>query len=407
MRILYILPFVPWPLRVRSFNLIPRLAMRHEISLLCLTGSTEEEDRAVAFRDVCRKMTCVPHTKLRAAWQCGLALATPKPLRMAYFDSPHMREAVAQEIKAFSPEIIYLERWRCLPWVPEDTNIPLLCDPTDSMLLYNRRLVRSGGWVEKLIGVEEFWKFRSCEPAFARRASVSVFCSQVDLDAVRQYAPEARFAIVPNGIDCRQFFLKDPADEESGRIIFTGNFGYAPNRHAIRFFMQQVFPIVREGFPGCRLTLVGNQAVKYFGSKASVAPDIDLYDFVPDLRPHIARAAVSIAPITIGVGVTNKILEAFATGTATVATRLACGDLPLRSGEHLLSADRPDEFAQCVLRLLKDAELRRTLAANARTFVEQRYDWNIVVLRMEDLMLNLARGLQSCEIETQASSRND
>jgi len=392
MRILYIVPFVPWPLRVRSHNMIPRLARRHEICLLCLSGSAEEEARAHALREFCQEIRFVRHRKLRALWQCALALATPVPLRMAYFASPDMRAAVQQAIIEFSPELIYLERWRTLQYVPPGVRVPIICDPTDSMLLYNQRLMRTGAWWERVVGFEEYLKFLRHEAKLASRASVVVFCSRVDLECVRKNAPAARYAVVPNGVDCTAFFPKQAQGEEPNTIVFTGNFAYKPNRHAVRFFLDEVFPLIRRAIPPARFMAVGSRATRYLGSDSRNTPGVEVIDFVPELRPFIARATVAVAPITVGAGVSNKLGESFATGTPVVATHLACGDLPVRDGVHLLLADDPRMFAGKVVQLFREPHLRRFLATNARRFVEATYDWEIVAGQMEGLMNEAVQG---------------
>jgi glycosyltransferase involved in cell wall biosynthesis len=386
MRILYILPFVPWHVRVRSNNLIPRLARRHQIHLLCLSGSAEEDARAWPLRGLCQEVRCIRHRKSRAFLQCAVALATRVPLRMAYFASPGMRAAVRQAIAEFSPDVIYVERWRALQYVPADVQVPVLCDPTDSMLLYNQRLLRTGSWWERVVGFEEYLKFLRHEAKLAGRAGVVVFCSRVDLECVQKNAPAARYALVPNGVDCEAFFPKQPQEEEPDTIVFTGNFGYRPNRHAAWFFLEKSFPLIRQEIPHVRFIAVGSGAAQYLGKDSRSTPGLKVVDFVPELRPYIAKAAVAVAPITVGAGVSNKLGEAFATGTPVVATRLACGDLPVRDGVHLLLADDPKAFAEKVVRLLREPELRRHLALNAQRLVEEAYDWEIVAGRMEQLM---------------------
>lgn len=403
MRILYILPFVPWPLRVRSNNLIPRLSREHEIYLLCLSGSYEEELRIAPLRDCCCQIQFVRHEKLRAIGNCALALPTRRPLRLAYFSSPAMQQAVGRAIAEFSPNVIYAERWRTLQYLPERAGVPVICDPTDSMLLYNRRLMRNGYWWERAIGLEEFLKFHSYEPELAQRADAVVFCSKIDLECVRSNAPSGNFYLVPNGVDTEQFFLKQPHEEEPNSIAFTGNFGYGPNRHAARFFIEQVFPSIRGEIPTARLFAVGRGARAFIQRNWSRVPGIVPVDFVPDLRPYIARATVSVAPITAGVGVSNKLGEAFSTGTPVVATRLACGDLPVSNGEHLLVAEEPREFAAKVTELLRNAALRRSLVVRARRLVEQQYDWSIVFRKLERVMLDLVKNKQQSEHRAMAS----
>jgi len=323
--------------------------------------------------------------------RCAAALATPTPLRIAYFSSPRMRQAVRQEVASFSPDVIYVERWRALQFVPCDLEVPIVCDPTDSMLLYNLRLIKAGSWWEKAIGIEEALKFLRFEPYLCKRAAATVFCSAVDLEFVRKRSAVGRFTQVCNGVDCEKFFLKKPEEEEESRIVFTGSFTYGPNRHAVKYFLKSILPIVRQRVPTVRFSVIGNQAGRCFGHLGQ-RDNIEVLDFVPELRPYVARATVAVAPLNVGVGVTNKVIEAFATGTAVVATSLACGDLPVRDGEHFLRGDSSTAFAENVIRVLLEPNLRRHLVLNARKLVEEAFDWKLVAARMEGLMQEVARG---------------
>jgi len=393
MRILYVLPFVPWEIRVRSYHLIPHLSRDHELYLLCRSTSSAEEAHTLELKSYCKHVRCVrePHAWLHGALQCALALPTATPLRMAYFASAQMRKALQQAVAEFNPDVIYLERWRTLQYVPANVQVPVVCDPTDSMLLYNQRLVKRGGWCERLIALEEAIKFKSYEARLANQADTVIFCSQVDLECVRKNAPSAHYEIVPNGVDCERFFFKQPDEEESNTVVFTGNYGYKPNRHAVLFFLKKIFPVIRASFPDARFIAVGSGAERYLRKYLQNAPGLQLVDFVPELRPYIARATVAVAPITVGAGVSNKLGEAFATGTPVVATKMASGDLPVRDGEHLFIADEPLVFAEKVIRLLRDRALRGQFAARARRFVEEQYDWSVVSKSMEQAMIDLVK----------------
>lgn len=408
MRILYVLPFVPWVGRNRSYHMIPRLGKRHELFLLCRSVSAEEESRAKEMEPHCTHIRCVrhPHAKLEGALRCTLALPTPTPLRMAYFSSSRMKQAVRQASSEFSPDLIYIERWRTLQWIPQDIQTPILADPTDSMLLYNFRLMRSGSWWEKIIGLEETVKFLRYEPRLSERSAMNIYISCVDLNCVRKRSPKSRFAIVGNGVDIRKFSFKQPTEEHNNKLVFSGNFDYGPNRHAASFLLKKIFPIIRQRVPSAKLGLVGNRATLHYGHLNRL-DNVEVIDFVPELRPYLAQARVAVAPMTLAVGVLTKILEAFAVGTPVVATSRACAGLDVLDGEHLLVENNAEKFAEKVICLLQDQQLHRYLALKARCFVEQNCDWDITTGHMERLMCELghAKKQNACAEKTVVECR--
>jgi len=384
MKVLYIVPFVPWEIRVRSFNLIPRLARRHEIYLVSVSTHEPTMQEQAWIDRYCRKSVHVKQSLPVALAHCLAALPTGTPLRMAYCRSREAQAAVRRFSDEVLPDVVYVERWRALDFLPEAVAAPLVCDPTDSMTLYNQRLLDAGSWWERLVAWGEHRKFSKCEGKLAMRPDACVFCSRVDLEAVQAQAPEARFELVPNGVDCRSYFFKDESEEQPGAIAFTGRLEYGPNRHAAEFFLNRVFPLIQSEVPGASFTAVGKGAPRVL-ARYSGRPGFHAVDFVPDLRPFLARAAVTVAPLTVGAGVSNKLAEGFAVGTPVVATPLACGDLPVTSGNQLLIASDEHEFARHTISLLKDASLRRAIAARARRFVEG-YDWEVVAGKMENLL---------------------
>lgn len=380
---------MPWPVKVRSYNLIPRLARKHDIHLMCISRTEPTPEQRRWINTCCRTFAYVKHSLVSGAAQCLTALPTSTPLRLAFCSSKSARRAVAEACHRLQPDVVYVERWRALEFLPENLGYPLVCDPTDSMTVYNRRLMTAGSWWERVLGWEEFRKFSRCEGQLARRANATVFCSRLDMECVRKQASDACYELVPNGVDCAKLYFKDPSEEDSKTIIFTGSFGYRPNVHAVTFFLGQIFPRVRAEFPSARFLAVGNGAGRALAGFRS-RPGFELIDFVEELRPYLAKATVAVAPLTVGSGVSNKVGEGFAVGTAVVATPLACGDLLAKSGEHLLIANSSEEFAAHTITLLKDAELRREMALRARRLVEAMYDWEPVSRKMEQLLQSVA-----------------
>jgi glycosyltransferase involved in cell wall biosynthesis len=385
MKILYIVPFVPWEIRVRSLNLIPRLARQHEIHLVCVSDEAPSRERQEWMGRHCESVVHVRHSAWKALGQAALAIPTGAPMRMAYCRSREAQEAVRRGFEQVGPDVVYAERWRALNFLPDKLGAPLVSDPTDSMTLYNRQLMKSGAPWERLVGAMEYRKFQRVEGELARRADVTVFCSQVDLQCVKEQAPDARYEIVPNGVDCEKYFFKEEHEEEEGRIVFAGSFRYRPNCSAAKHFLEEIFPKVRKRVPAAKFTAVGNGATSALAAYHG-RDGVECIDFVPDLRPYLAKASVAVAPLQVGSGVSNKVGEGFAAGTAVVATPLACGDLPVKDGEHLFIASEATKFADKVATLLEDEEGRREMAKRARRFVEEGYDWEIVVKKMERVL---------------------
>jgi len=203
------------------------------------------------------------------------------------------------------------------------------------------------------------------------------------MECVKELAPEARCEVVPNGVDCEKFYFKEDGEEQASTLVFAGNFKYGPNRHAVEYFLREIFPMISAEVPETRFLAVGNGASHYLAKYEDKGKGFAVIDFVPALRPYVASATVALAPLTVGAGVSNKLLEGFATGTAVVATPLACGDLPVKNGEHLLIGSDAKEFARNVIVLLKRRELRTRLAKQARRLVEEHYDWETVYGKLE------------------------
>lgn len=272
------------------------------------------------------------------------------------------------------------------------------------MTLYNQRLSKTGDWWERILGLEEHRRFSRYEGTLARAADVCVFCSRVDMECVKEQAPEVRYELVPNGVDCEKYFFKGASEEEPTTVVFTGNLKYRPNRHAVEFFLEKIFPLIRRQVPQAKFVAVGSEAEKVL-ERYQGRPGFEAVGFVPELRRYLANATVAVAPLTVGSGVSNKLGEGFAVGTPVVATPLACGDLPVKDGEHLLIATEAPQFADRVIELLKDARLRRAIAVRARRLVQEQYDWEIVSRKMESLMCELVafkKGIPAEEVEAPA-----
>ncbi len=221
-----------------------------------------------------------------------------------------------------------------------------------------------------------WWESRLLKPrelALCRQADLVLTTSDCDGQLLKPDLPTTPLQTVPNGVDLVNF-QGQATSASACQIVFTGAMNYYPNINAVLFFAERIWPLVRQQVPAATWVIVGREPppeVQRLGN----LPGVTVTGTVPDVRPYLEASTVAVVPLQIGSGTRLKILEAFAMRKAVVSTSLGCEGLAVRSGTHLLLADRPVEFAQKVGLLLQDADLRTRLGQAARTLVEDCYSW--------------------------------
>ncbi|HET59929.1 MAG TPA: glycosyltransferase [Chloroflexi bacterium] len=218
--------------------------------------------------------------------------------------------------------------------------------------------------------------------------------SDVDRDALREAAVQAgqeiqamgkKFMVIPITVDTQEIL---PVKRAVGSLnVFTfGTLYYPPNADGIRWFINGVFPKVREAVPGVTLTVVGKNPPPDFLALQSASPDVfHVPGYVTDLTPWFEQAAVVIVPVRVGGGMRVRILEAFARAMPIVTTTVGLEGIDALPGEHILVEDDESAFAEAVIGLIKDEKWQNRLAAKGRQLAEQMYDQQVVLQQLDEI----------------------
>ena len=236
-----------------------------------------------------------------------------------------------------------------------------------------RTFQKETSWVRKWYNWVESRLLRSAEIDLCRKADIVLTTSERDSLLLKEVLPQNSIEVVPNGVDI-EIFHGGFSEDVSCQVIFTGAMNYYPNIEAVLSFAKQCWPLIKAEMPGVTWKIVGREPPPQVRELEKL-PGITVTGTVTDVRPYLAASAVAIAPLRIGGGTRLKILEAFAMSKAVVSTSIGCEGLAAISGKHLLIADRPDEFAQAVIKLLKSPETRVALGSASRMLVEEEYSW--------------------------------
>ena len=226
------------------------------------------------------------------------------------------------------------------------------------------------------------WHERRLYPHFELVTMVSRQDAQVTAELVQN--EKLRVAVVPNGVDCAHNHPGLVARQPS-TLIYNGSLTYRANYDAMGWFLAQIYPRIKAQIPKVSLTITGStQGVDLAG--LALDDSVTLTGFVEDVRIPVAAAAACVVPIRQGGGTRVKILEAMALGTPVVATSKGAEGLEVMDSDHLLLADEPEAFAGRTVDLLGNPDLCQCLAANARSLVEDRYDWQAIGARFVRLV---------------------
>jgi glycosyltransferase involved in cell wall biosynthesis len=229
------------------------------------------------------------------------------------------------------------------------------------------------GWIAMLD-----FELRACKE-FDRVVTVT----DVDRQELLAYEPELDVVTIPTGVDSTYFSLQQ-IPEEPNTLIFVGYFKHFPNIHGILTFCREVLPLIREEIPGVKLYVVGASPPEKV-LRLAEDEQVVVTGWVEDLRPYIARSTVFVAPLWLGVGIRGKIFEAWGMEKPVVTTSVGSQGIACTAGEDILIGDGPQEFAAHTVRLLRDEKLRKKLGRNGRRLVEAKYDWEIIIGKVEEM----------------------
>lgn len=375
MRLLYITPYVPSPIRVRPYELI-RALIDHgaQLTLLC---PSEREDTA-ALREL-REWGVIVHDvpitttqRLPAVLRGALA---GQPLQAAFGAPAALRRRLIELVATERFDVVHLEHLRAAALLPLVQHLPVVYDAVDCISLLFERTRRSGpDWRSRQMAGFELARTRDFERRTCLRARVTTVTSAEDAAALQALAPDATFRIVPNGVDLQRF-TPGAWPRAADVIVFTGKMSYHANIAAAQRLITRIMPRVWRERPAAQLWIVGSNPPRTI-QRAAGDPRIIVTGRVPDVAPYVQQATVAVSPLCYGVGVQNKVLEAMGTATPMVADRQCLTALQAQPDRDLLVADDDQQFAATIVHVINDPALQQQLGRAGRCYVEQAHQWS-------------------------------
>ncbi len=391
LKILFVAPYTPSPIRVRPYQFIRHLSQRgHAITLVC---PVDNDTAYHELRTICQRVVAVPIRRIDHLFAYARALPHNLPLQAAHCLTPTMVAAVANEIRSGDYHIIHIEHLRAAEIVRAALHQcgdgpPTLLDAVDSISLLFERTWRRGTTLSSRVrALIDLARTRRYEAAYPQRFTAIAVTSPEDrwalttLNAILHKAGASPIIVAPNGVDLT-YFHPPTVPRRPDHIVFTGKMSYHANEAAARYLIEEIMPRVWAVRPHVTVTLAGAEPGPRLRAYAR-DPRVTVTGAVPDLRPYLMQATLAVAPIRYGVGVQNKVLEAMATATPVITARQATVALSAHTNRDLIVADDTDAFAHAILELLTNPERCAALGRAGRKYVEQHHNWHTSVAQIE------------------------
>lgn len=390
-KVLWISHFVPYPPKggafQRSYNLMRGVGAEHDVHLVALkhkTGSHPHEYDAMAAAELgkfCKSVDIIDGTSAtRPAGLVarGLKMLAGTPLTVGVSDVPQMRARLRELLAREKFGVVHLDTIGLGCYLDEIGELPaVMCHHGAEAFMMLRRVQRERSLLRKAVFWIEGHLLRRYEARTCSRVARNLTCSSLDARLMAEFAPQAKFTVVANGVDVDYFHAMPPA--ASRNVIFAGRLDQYSNRDAIRHFVNEVWPRVRARFGDAVLDILGANPPEDLVALSRGDASIRIHGFVPDVRPFFEQAALAVCPIRDGGGTRVKILDNLSMGKPIVSTSIGVEGIDVVPGRDLLIADTPADFESQIARILEDAPLRAQLAANARQLAEKSYSWDGIV----------------------------
>ena len=392
---------------IRTYHVLRYLSARHELTFYSYYGGTPDPDYE---RDLQRQLpgavaVCTGKRELSGAARALDYLAhigAPAPYAVSRFADAKVRKQIQTWFRERRFDVAVCDFLDAAVNFPGNLNLPsVLFQHNVESEIWRRHAATAGNPAIGMMYRMEFRKMLRYERAAVCKFQHVIAVSENDRSLMTQWVDGDRVTVVPTGVDLAEY-RPDPAEFDKNSdpnplariaplVTFVGAMDWEPNVDAVEYFCSEVWPAIKAEMPQARFRIVGRNPDRRVQKWASDSSDksIEVTGRVPSVVEHLRQSSIVIVPLRIGGGTRLKIYEAMATAKAVVSTTVGAEGLDVHHGRDIILADDPHAFAQAVIMLLRDSELRRRYE-KAAAETAARYDWPAIGERFSEVLQSVA-----------------
>jgi len=373
----------------RSFNILKGLAEKHRVHFLSFYETPEEiEPKNIKeLETFCKKVEFFPAPPKKVSIPMLARLVrsifSSDPYTIWRHYSKSFLKRVKQLIASGEFDLVHCDILPLAYTVRNKNGIfQSITDQDVSYLKCLRMGRQSWNPLLRLFLYLESWKLKRLESKIFTQVDLGITVSELDKKILQKLCPGGKFVVIENGVET-EIFKPNNEKVETNKLVWVGGFDHFPNKQGMYYFLENIYPKIKERLPEIKLDIVGGGIPEKFKELCKGDASIRLLGYVEDPLSYIQKATVFISPILSGGGTRLKILEAMSAGKAIVSTTIGCEGIEGLNNRDYLIADTPEEFSEKVVEVINNKELQRYLGVNARKLAKQKYDWTVICNKIE------------------------
>jgi glycosyltransferase involved in cell wall biosynthesis len=376
--------------KIRSYNIARVLARDHQVTLLSYySGKRDLEYHATLLKEFPRAEIIHTATSESSSLERGIDyirhFARPEPYAVSKFTNALIQRTISSWLScADRYDVAVCDFLSASLNFPGESKTPtVLFQHNVESSLWKRMAKTESNPIFKLLFAAESAKMTRYERSALRKFSHVIAVSEHDRRQMLELDRSVPITVVPTGVNTKEFGIATPSSANPPRVVFVGSMDWEPNIDAVAYFCQQIWPRILAGYPNVIFQIVGRSPHRKVRRLASAS--VHVTGTVSSVADYLRDATVVVIPLRIGGGTRLKIFEAMALGKALVSTSVGAEGLDIQNGRDLILADEAAKFAESVLLLLRDEELRHKYEKAAVQLASQ-YDWSRIAVQFANVL---------------------
>ncbi|MFT7343870.1 MAG: glycosyltransferase involved in cell wall biosynthesis [Lentimonas sp.] len=378
----------PYPLekgdKLRAFYQLKEFSRDFQVHLICTSEIKPKKEHIEAVKKHTESIEIHVIPKWQSYFSCLIQLLGSKPMQVAYFYSPWVKNKIARTLKKIKPDHIFCQLIRATEYVKDYHQCPKTLDYMDALSAGIERRIQLAPFYNKWLFKLEAKRLREYETKVFDYFEHRYIISNQDKKLL-VHPDKDKVICSPNGVNPE--FLKPHAKRTKFDLVFVGNLNYPPNIEAVKYIVQKILPLLNAKEKKYTFLAAGAQPNNELLNLSKKTDAMTLWSWVDHIEDAYLAGKTFVAPMMIGTGLQNKLLEAMALRIPCVTSKLANNALGATENKHLLIAYSAQDYCDKIEQLSNE-ELGLSIQNEAHQFIEENFSWQQQCGAITQQMLN-------------------